>query len=88
MRIAIRVKPGSSRARVGGTYGDRLIVAVHARAVDGGATEEALAAVADALGARRRHVSLVSGVTSRDKLVEVDPEPDGCEDRLRELRGD
>jgi len=87
VRIAIRVKPGSSRAKVGGMYADRLVVAVHARAVDGGATEEALAALADALGARRRHVWLVSGVTSRDKVVEVDPEPDGCEERLRALRG-
>jgi len=87
VRIAIRVKPGSSRARVGGLHGDRLVVAVHARAVDGGATEAALVALAKALGARRRDVRLVSGVTSRDKLVEVDPEPDGCEERLRVLRG-
>ena len=87
MRIAIRVKPGSARARVGGRHGDRLVVAVHARAVDGGATEEALGALADALGARRRHVRLVLGATSRDKLVEVEPEPAGCEERVRLLRG-
>ena len=86
MRIAIRVKPGSSRAKVGGMYGDRLVVAVNARAVDGGATEEALAALADALGARRRHVRLVSGATSRDKLVEVDLEPGEIAERLAELR--
>lgn len=85
MRIAIRVKPGSSRARVGGMYGDRLVVAVHARAVDGGATEEALAALADALGARRRHVWLVSGATSRDKVVEVDLDPAEVAERLEEL---
>ncbi len=72
MRIAIRVRPGASRTRVGGTYGERLVVAVAARAVDGAATEAALAALADALGVRRRHVTLVSGTTSRDKLVEVD----------------
>lgn len=71
-RVAIRVKPGASRTRVGGLHGDRLVVAVGARAVDGAATEAALAAIADALGARPRHVRLVSGATSRDKLVEVD----------------
>lgn len=87
MRIAIRVKPGSSRARVGGLHGDRLVVAVNARPVDGEATEAALAAVADAFGARRRDVRLVSGVKGRDKLVEVDPDPDGWEERLAELRG-
>ena len=73
MRIAIRVKPGASRARVGGAYGDRLVVAVTARAVDGAATRAALEAVADAFGVRPRHVSLVAGATSRDKVVEVDP---------------
>ncbi|WP_046528891.1 MULTISPECIES: DUF167 domain-containing protein [Cellulomonas] len=72
MRVAIRVRPGASRTRVGGRYGDALVVAVQARAVDGAATEAALAALADALGVRRRHVALVTGATSRDKVVEVD----------------
>ncbi len=70
-RIPIRVKPGASRARVGGAHGDRLVVAVSARAVDGKATEAALDAVADAFGARRRQVRLASGATSRDKVVEI-----------------
>lgn len=72
MRVGIRVRPGASRTRVGGAYGDALVVAVSARAVDGAATEAALAAVADAFGVRRRHVDLVTGVTSRDKVVELD----------------
>ena len=72
MRLAVRVRPGASRTRIGGLHGDRLVVAVQARAVDGAATEAALVALADALGVRRRHVSLVSGATSRDKVVEVD----------------
>ena len=74
MRIAIRVRPGASRTRVGGAYGDALVVAVSARAVDGAATEAALAAVADAFGVRRRHVTLVSGATARDKVVDIDDE--------------
>jgi len=76
--IPIRVKPGASRARVGGVHGDRLVVAVSARAVDGKATEAALGAVADAFGARRRHVRLASGITSRDKVVEI-----ACADEVR-----
>lgn len=88
MRIAVRVRPGASRTRVGGLHGDRLVVAVSARAVDGAATEAALAALADALGVRRRHVRLVSGTTSRDKLVEVDDDaaPD-LASRLAALTG-
>lgn len=72
MRVAVRVRPGASRTRVGGRHGERLVVAVQARAVDGAATEAALAAVADALGVRRRHVALHTGTTSRDKVVDVD----------------
>lgn len=82
MRVGIRVKPGASRTRVGGLHADRLVVAVQARAVEGAATEAALAAVAEACGVRRRAVSLVAGATSRDKVVEVDV-PQGEEPALR-----
>ncbi|MDC7123725.1 DUF167 domain-containing protein [Cellulomonas fimi] len=84
MRVAVRVRPGASRTRVGGRYGDRLVVAVQARAVDGAATEAVLRALADALGLRRRDVRLVSGATSRDKVVEVDDVP-GLDEAVRAL---
>jgi uncharacterized protein len=94
MRVAIRVRPGGARTRVGGTYGGpgggggaALVVKVAARAVDGKATEAALAAVAAALGVRRRDVRLVSGATSRDKVVEVDGDVAQLTRRIDELRG-
>lgn len=87
VRVPIRVKPGASRTRVGGAHAGRLVVAVGARAVDGAATEAALAAVADAFGVRRRAVTLVAGATSRDKLVEVDAADDAVAARLTELLG-
>lgn len=74
MRIAIRVKPGAARTAVGGRHGAALVVSVTARAVDGKATEAALRAVAEAFNVRRRDVSLVTGATSRDKVVEIDGE--------------
>jgi hypothetical protein len=40
--------------------------------VDGKATEAALAAVADAFGVRRSAVTLVSGASSRTKIVDID----------------
>ncbi len=83
--MAIRVKPGASRTRVGGAYGDRVVVAVSARAVDGAATEAALAAVAEAFGLRRRQVWLVAGATSRDKVVGLDLDGEAAERRVAEL---
>jgi uncharacterized protein len=72
MRAAIRVRPGSGRTVVGGRYDEALVVRVRERAVDGRATESALRALADALGVRRAGVTLVSGATSRTKVVEFD----------------
>ncbi|MCL2584735.1 MAG: DUF167 domain-containing protein [Streptosporangiales bacterium] len=85
MRVAIRVKPGSSRPKAGGRHGDALVVAVSPRAVDGKATEAALKAVADAFGVRRRDVALVTGATSRDKVVEVNAVADEAARRHQAL---
>lgn len=75
MRITVRVKPGSSRPAVGGSYeapdGPQLVVAVTVRAVDGKATAATLRAVADAFGVHRRAVTLVSGERSRTKILDV-----------------
>ena len=71
MRITIRIRPGSARPGVGGEQGGALVVRVSAPAVDGRATQAALAAVADAFGVRRDAVTLVTGKTSRTKVVEV-----------------
>jgi hypothetical protein len=72
--VTVRVRPGASRTRVGGRWGDADVVgvAVGARAVDGAATAAVRAAVADAFGVRARDVSLVSGERSRTKVLEVD----------------
>lgn len=71
---------------MGGRYGaeDILGVAVTARAVDGAATAAVCRAVADAFGLRARQVSLVSGATSRTKVIQLggaDPD-DALETRL------
>jgi hypothetical protein len=71
VRIAVWVRPGSARPGVGGERDGALVVRVSARAVDGQATAAALAAVAAAVGVRRRAVTLVAGASSRTKIVEV-----------------
>jgi len=70
---SVRVKPGSSRTRVGGGYGDppALVVAVNAPAVDGRANDAVVAALAEALGLKRADVEIVSGHTGRTKVVRV-----------------
>jgi len=74
--VAVRVRPGAGRTRVGGSYagphGSALIVAVAAPAVDGKATEAVRRALAGALGVRPAAVTLRLGATSRDKVYLVD----------------
>lgn len=77
MRITLWVRPGAARTEVGGERAGALIVRVTARAVDGRATEAALAAVARAFGVRRRAVTLITGASSRTKVVDVDGAGEG-----------
>ena len=87
MRVAIRVKPGSTRTSVGGRHGAALVVTVTARAVDGKATEAALRAVADAFAVKRRAVTLVAGAASRDKVIDIDGEAGALSARRDALLG-
>jgi len=92
----VRVKPGASRTKVGGQYGETsagdptgpvLIVFVAQRAVDGAATDGVLKAVAKAFGLRRGDVELVRGATSRTKVLELRGEEKDLAARLVELLG-
>jgi uncharacterized protein len=92
MRVSVRVKPGASRTRVGGEYGDGsggqdgvLIVRVGERAVEGAATEAVLRAVAKAFGLRRADVTLFGGATSRTKVLELRGDEKDLSAQLAEL---
>lgn len=84
---AIRVKPGASRTRVGGAYGDppALIVAVTEPAVDGRANAAAVRALAEELGLPRGSVGIVSGQTARTKVVRIDDPPPDVDTRWTAL---
>jgi len=90
LTFAVRVRPGASRTKVGGSYdgphGPALVVTVTAPAVDGRATEAALRVTSEALGLRRAALALRAGGTSRDKLFTVTLPPSDLDHRLRALR--
>lgn len=76
-RLRLRVAPGSARPAVVGRYGDTWKVRVAAAPERGRANDAVLALIAEALELPRASVSLVSGGSSRDKIVElagIDPE--------------
>ena len=90
LSVAVRVRPGAGRTRVGGRYdglhGPALTIAVAAPAVDGHATEAVRRALAAALGLRPARVTLRLGATSRDKVFTVDAGPAEVAGRLATLR--
>jgi uncharacterized protein YggU (UPF0235/DUF167 family) len=64
--------PNGSRTAVGGTHNGALVVRVTSPAEGGKATRSALAAIAETFGVPHRAVTLVRGLTSRRKLVDID----------------
>ena len=85
MILEIRVRPNSSRNKVGGLLGDRLIVAVQAPAVDGKANQAVLKEVAKAFGVRPRDIQIVFGELARDKRLLISGDESQLSQRLKEL---
>ena len=90
MLLEIRVRPNSSRNKVGGTVGDppRLVVAVQAPAVDGKANQAVIKELASAFGLRARDFTIVFGELGRDKRIIVEGDEAVLTEKLSELKGD
>src|SRR5687768_7240831 len=72
VRFAVRVQPRASRSEVGGAHGEALKVRLTSPPVDGAANAALIDLLAEALDVPRRAVRIVSGETSRTKVVEID----------------
>jgi uncharacterized protein (TIGR00251 family) len=72
--LEIRVRPNSSRNKVGGSVGEppRLIVAVQAPAVDGKANQAVVKQLAEAFNLRARDFTIVFGELGRDKRIIIE----------------
>jgi len=82
-RLRLRVGPAARRAAVVGRHGDGWKVRVTAAPEHGAANAELVRLLAAALEVPRGAVTLVSGRSSRDKIVELAGiEPGSVERRL------
>ena len=88
--LEIRVRPNSSRNKVGGSVGEppRLVVAVQAPAVDGKANQAVIKELASAFGLRTRDFTIVYGELGRDKRLLVDGNEKTLQVKLEELIGE
>lgn len=70
--ISIRVQPRSSRSAVAGLYGQSLRVCLKSAPVDDAANQECCALLSKLFGVPRASVSLVSGRSSRSKVIRIE----------------
>lgn len=69
--LAVRLHPGARKNAVTGVHDGALKISLTTPPVDGRANEALLAFVAEALGLPKARVSLLSGQTSRSKLLRI-----------------
>lgn len=72
IRFPVRVQPRASRNEACGVHGGALKVRLQAPPVDNAANESLIELMADLLDIPKRQVRIVSGATSRSKVVEVE----------------
>lgn len=81
-RLTLHIQPGARKTEVAGLHGDALKIRLAAPPVDGKANAALIEFVAARLGVAKSSVSLVSGQTSRRKILEVAAAPPDTEQRL------
>jgi uncharacterized protein (TIGR00251 family) len=70
-RLKLRVIPGAGRSEIVGRYGDAWKVRIGAAPERGRANAELLELLSERLGVRRAELAIVSGLATRDKVVEL-----------------
>ncbi len=69
--VTIRLHPGARKNSVTGIHADAVKIALTAPPVDGKANEALIAFLAEALHLPRARIAIVSGLTSRTKLLRI-----------------
>lgn len=69
--ISVRVITRAGRSVIGGVREGALLVRLNAPPVDGAANAELIDVLADALAVPKRDVSIVSGISSKQKRVRI-----------------
>lgn len=70
--LRVRAVPNAKKTQIAGTLGDALKIKVQAVPEGGRANAELCAFLAEKFALPRRNVNVVSGETSRDKLLRID----------------
>lgn len=74
--LSLYIQPGASKSVVAGVHGDRLKIKIKAPPVDGEANKGLIEFLSDLLGMSKSGIHLISGESSRQKLVLVELSPE------------
>lgn len=86
-RLSVHVRPRSSRTAILGVRDRALDVALTAPPADGAANTELLLVLAKALDVRRGDLSIAVGMSSRNKVIDVNGvKPEDARELLRKAR--
>ena len=69
--LTLRVHPGARRNAITGTHGGALKISLTTPPTDGRANEALIAFLADALRLPKSSITLLTGATSRSKLLRI-----------------
>jgi uncharacterized protein (TIGR00251 family) len=72
VRFEVRVQPRASRSEIVGEQEGALRVRLAAPPVDGAANDALIALLADLLNIPKRDIRIVSGATSKRKIIEAE----------------
>jgi uncharacterized protein (TIGR00251 family) len=86
--FAVRAQPRASRSEVIGELDGALKIRLAAPPVDGQANEELIHFLAKLFGVSRKQVSILSGQTSKNKLIRVDGLAAGAGERILQTATD
>jgi uncharacterized protein (TIGR00251 family) len=70
--LPVKVTPNAPRNAVAGWVGDAVKIKIHAPPIEGRANDALCEFLAELLDLPGRHVSLVRGDTSRQKLIRIE----------------
>ena len=85
LTIKIKVEPRSSKSGIVGPYGDALKVKLTSPPVEGKANKELIEVLAKAFGVAKKDVEIISGQSSKNKIVKLLSVPSKAEALLSKL---
>jgi uncharacterized protein len=88
LRIRVKAVAGSRQSGIAGLLGDRLKIRVSAPPEGGRANDAVRQLLASSFGVAMRDVTLVSGASSREKVLDIRGEPIALAVRLKAILAD